>query len=165
MKTLKERYETARKKYKMNDENQNILRAYQNYKSSWENMKQRLYSRAYEIVMNEGYFVTLTYKDPPNEQKVIHHMKTWSKKTCELFISNIDYGDDNGRIHIHSLCLPKEKLHGSWNKGIINFRKVKKSKRDARNTALYVTKLVNHSIKDSASYIYRSKKIKKGEKQ
>jgi hypothetical protein len=34
------------------------------------------------------------------------------------------------------------------------------SKKDGRKVVLYITKLVNHAIKETASYIVRSKKTK-----
>lgn len=163
MKDLKDRIKDTIEKYPIYDKNQAIFKAYYNYKSSWDNMKQRLYNRAYEISNENGYFVTLTYKDKflPNEKEAYDHMKQWSRNHCELFISNIDYGDLNGRIHIHSLCLPKEniKLVKSWQYGAINVQGIQ----NAKKSVLYITKLVNHSIKDSTTHLIRSKKTKKGE--
>lgn len=163
MKDLKDRIKDTIEKYPIYDKNQAIFKAYYNYKSSWDNMKQRLYNRAYEISNENGYFVTLTYKDEylPNEKEAYDHMKQWSRNHCELFISNIDYGDLNGRIHIHSLCLPKEniKLVKSWQYGAINVQGIQ----NAKKSVLYITKLVNHSIKDSTTHLIRSKKTKKGE--
>lgn len=163
MKDLKDRIKDTLEKYPIYDKNQAIFKAYYNYKSSWDNMKQRLYNRAYEISEHNGYFVTLTYKDEnlTSEKETIDHMKKWSRQNCELFISNIDYGDLNGRIHIHSLCLPKQniKLVKSWQYGAINVQGIQ----NAKKSVLYITKLVNHSIKDSASYLIRSKKSRKGE--
>ena len=163
MKDLKDRIKDTLDKYPIYDKNQAIFKAYYNYKSSWDNMKQRLYNRAYEISEYGGYFITLTYKDEflPQEKEAYDDMKQWSRINCELFISNIDYGDLNGRIHIHSLCLPKEnvKLVKSWQYGAINVQGIQ----NAKKSVLYITKLVNHSIKDSASNLIRSKKSKKGE--
>jgi hypothetical protein len=128
-------------------------------------MKQRLYNRSYEITQENGYFVTLTYKDEnlPNEKKCLEQMKQWSREYCDLFISNIDYGDENGRIHIHSMCVPKEniKLVKTWNHGAINLQKIRKDS-DARKLVLYITKLMQHAIKDSTKHLIKSKKIKKG---
>lgn len=163
MKELKDRIKTTLERYPLYDEKSAIFKAYSNYKSSWDNMKQRLYNRSYEIAENNGYFITLTYKDEflPTEVTAKFQMKQWSRDNCELFISNIDYGDLNGRIHIHSLCLPKEnvKLVNSWSYGAINIQGIQ----NAKKSVLYITKLVNHSIKDSASHLIRSKKSKKGE--
>lgn len=163
MKELKDRIKDTLERYPLYDKNQAIFKAYYNYKSSWDNMKQRLYNRAYEISEHKGFFVTLTYKDENlvSEKETYDHMKKWSRENCELFLSNIDYGDLNGRIHIHSLCLPKQdvKLVKSWQYGAINVQGIQ----NAKKSVLYITKLVNHSIKDSASYLIRSKKSKKGE--
>jgi hypothetical protein len=165
MKELKERIHDTLEKYPLFDKNQALFRAYYNYKSSWDNMKQRLYNRAYEITQENGYFVTLTYKDEnlPNEKKCLEQMKDWSREYCDLFISNIDYGDENGRIHIHSMCVPKQniKLVKTWNHGAINLQKIRKDS-DARKLVLYITKLMQHAIKDSTKYLIKSKKIKKG---
>ena len=163
MKELKDRIKSTLDKYPLYDSNTAIFKAYYNYKSSWDNMKQRLYNRAYEISEHGGYFVTLTYKDEflPSEKDAKIQMKEWSRNNCELFMSNIDYGDLNGRIHIHSMCLPKEniKLVKSWQYGAINVQGIQ----NAKKSVLYITKLVNHSIKDTASNLIRSKKSKKGE--
>ena len=163
MKELKDRIKSTLDKYPLYDEKSAIFKAYYNYKSSWDNMKQRLYNRAYEISEHGGYFITLTYKDEflPSESLAKIQMKQWCRDNCELFISNIDYGDQNGRIHIHSMCLPKEniKLVKSWSYGAINVQGIQ----NAKKSVLYITKLVNHSIKDTASHLIRSKKSKKGE--
>jgi hypothetical protein len=165
MKELKERIHDTIEKYPYYDKNQALFKAYYNYKSSWDNMKQRLYNRAYEITQENGYFVTLTYKDEnlPSEKKCYDQMKNWSREYCELFISNIDYGDENGRIHIHSMCVPKQniKLVKTWKHGAINLQKIRKDS-DARKLVLYITKLMQHAIKDSTKYLIKSKKIKKG---
>jgi hypothetical protein len=162
VKELKDRIKDTLERYPLYNQNQAIFKAYYNLKSSWDNMKQRLYNRAYEIANEKGYFITLTYKDEylPNEKDAYDHMKQWSRTNCELFISNIDYGDLNGRIHIHSLCAPKEnvRLVDSWQYGAINVQGIQ----NAKKSVLYVTKLVNHAVKDSASHVIRSKKITKG---
>lgn len=164
MKELKDRIKTILNKYPLYHRDLAIYKAYYNYKSSWDNMKQRLYNRAYEISNNNGYFITLTYKDEnlPNENQCLSHMKEWSRINCELFISNIDYGEQNGRIHIHSMCVPKEnvKLVNSWQYGAINIIKIRKSN-DARKIVLYIAKFVNHAIKDTTSHLIKSKKIRK----
>ena len=133
--------------------------AYRSYKSSWKNMKQRLYNRVYAMLNYNAYFITLTYKgDTPNEKEAIKHMRKWSKLNCDLFISNIDYGSKNNRIHIHSVCVPKHTLNKTWKYGAINIKKLPNNKIDARRTVLYITKLINHSIKESTGTIYKSQR-------
>lgn len=161
MKSLNERIETAKKKYIMNNDSQNISKAYQNYRSSWENMKQRLYDRIYKMNKKGAYFVTLTFKNEPNEEMTIKLMKTWAPKNCEDYVCNIDYGADNNRIHIHCVCVPKHQLHKTWKYGAINILKVRNNKNDERKAILYITKLLNHSLKENTSHIIRSRERRK----
>jgi hypothetical protein len=163
MLTLEERIKKRKEKYKYSEEKSIIVDSYIAYSRDWYKFKQRLYDRIYEMIKYDSYFVTLTYKKQENEYRAIQDMKIWSRKNCDLFVSNIDYGDENGRIHIHSVCTPKDniKLVESWKYGIINVIKIKKTKIDGRKTILYVVKLLNHTIKNTANTIIRSKKIKK----
>jgi hypothetical protein len=95
------------------------VNSYLAYAKDWYKYKQRLYDRIYEMIKYETFFTTLTYKKEVNEERAIQDMKTWCKKNCELHVSNIDYGDENGRIHIHSVCTPKNniRLVESWKYG------------------------------------------------
>lgn len=163
MKSFEKTYrELQTKGYNKNDA---MLIAFDKVKSNFNNMKQRLYDRIYEIQKNKGYFITLTYKgDSINIEKAHKHLKRWCYINCELYIGNIDFGEINGRIHHHIVCVPKHNnLVKSWKYGNINILKIRDSKIDGRKAVMYVSKLMNHAIKESASYIIRSKKIKKGE--
>jgi KaiC/GvpD/RAD55 family RecA-like ATPase len=164
MLTLEERIKKRKEKYKYGEENSIIVDSYISYNSSWYNYKQRLYDRIYEMIKYETYFTTLTYKNEVNEERAIQDMRTWSKKNCELHVSNIDYGENNGRLHIHSVCTPKKKIKlvESWKHGAINIIKIKNNKTDGRKVVMYVAKMMNHSIKNGTSKLIRSKKIKIG---
>lgn len=142
-----------------------IIMAFNKVKNNFANMKQRLYDRIYEIQKNNGYFITLTYKgEQPDINKAHKHLKRWCYVNCELYIGNIDFGEINKRIHHHVVCVPNHNhIVNSWKYGNINILKIRDSKKDGRKAVMYVSKLMNHAIKDSASYIIRSKKIKKGE--
>ena len=165
MLSLKERIDKRKEKYKYSEENSIIVNSYLAYAKDWYKYKQRLYDRIYEMIKYETFFTTLTYKKEVNEERAIQDMRTWCKKNCELHVSNIDYGDENGRIHIHSVCTPKEniRLVESWKYGSINIIKIKNNKIDGRKVVLYVAKMMNHSIKNGTSKLIRSKKIKLGE--
>jgi uncharacterized membrane protein YcjF (UPF0283 family) len=162
MLTLKERIDKRKEKYTLSEEHSIVVDSYLSYNSSWYNYKQRLYDRIYEMLKHDSYFITLTYKNIVNEYRAIQDMRTWSKKNCELFISNIDHGDENGRIHIHSVCTPYKdvRLVESWKHGIINVLKIRNNKIDGRKVVMYVAKLVNHSVKNTANKLIRSKKRK-----
>jgi hypothetical protein len=167
MLSLRERIEKRKEKYILEDENQTTLQCYNNYKSSWYNYKQRLYDRIYKMLEDEAYFTTLTYANVVGEYTARKDMEQWSRTNCDMFISNIDYGDDNNRIHIHSVCTPKKdiKLVESWKYGLINIKKVKNTKIDGRKVVMYVSKMVNHAIKESAGKVIRSKKTERREIQ
>jgi len=165
MLSLQERIDKRKEKYKYSEENSIIVNSYLAYAKDWYKYKQRLYDRIYEMIKYETFFTTLTYKKEVNEERAIQDMRTWCKKNCELHVSNIDYGDENGRIHIHSVCTPKKniRLVESWKYGSINIIKIKNNKIDGRKVVLYVAKMMNHSIKNGTSKLIRSKKIKLGE--
>lgn len=142
-----------------------MFKAFEKVKKNFNNMKQRLYNRIYEIQKEKGYFITLTYKgDTPNVEKAHKHLKRWCFVNCDLYVANIDFGELNDRIHHHVVCVPKHNnLVKSWKYGNINILKIRDSKVDGRKAVMYVSKLMNHAIKETADYIIRSKKIKKGD--
>jgi hypothetical protein len=150
------------KGYKLNDAS---LIAFNKVKSNLENTKQRIYNRIYEIQKEKGYFITLTYRnEETNINRSHRHLITWCRNNCDLYIGNIDFGDQNQRLHHHVACVPNNNmLYKSWKYGAINIQKIRDSKKDGRKAVMYITKLVNHAIKETANYIVRSKKIKKGE--
>jgi hypothetical protein len=144
------------------EKNESALIAFNRVKKNLENTKQRIYDRIYEIQKNKGYFITLTYKEEElNIDKAHKDLKTWCRENCNLYIGNIDFGDQNKRLHHHVACVPNHnELVKSWKYGAINIQKIHDSKKDGRKVVLYITKLVNHAIKETASYIVRSKKTK-----
>lgn len=163
MKSFEKTYrELQIKGYKNEDA---MFKAFEKVKKNFNNMKQRLYNRIYEIQKEKGYFITLTYKgDTPNIEKAHKQLKRWCVVNCNLYVGNIDFGEINDRIHHHVVCVPKHNnLVGSWKYGSINILKIRDSKVDGRKAVMYVSKLMNHAIKETADYIIRSKKIKKGD--
>jgi hypothetical protein len=125
------------------------------------NMKQRLYDRIYNMNKKGAYFITLTFKNEPDLKTTKNLMKSWAYKNCSEYVCNIDYGNKNNRIHIHCVCVPKHLLHNTWKHGAINILKVKNSKNDERKAIMYITKLLNHSIKENTSNIIRSRERRK----
>jgi hypothetical protein len=161
MKSLSDRVLDQIKKFPLKCRDQILLESYNNYKSSHYNMKQRLYNRIYKMNEKGAYFITLTFKNEPDEQSTIKLMKTWAPKNCHEYVCNIDYGNDNNRIHIHCVCVPKHQLHKTWKYGAINILKVRNNKNDERKAILYITKLLNHSLKHQTSHIIRSRERRK----
>lgn len=161
MKSLNERILDFKEKYPLATQEHCILNGYNNYRSSHYNMKQRLYDRIYKMNEQGAYFITLTFKIEPTLDTTIELMKSWSYKNCKSYVCNIDYGNENGRIHIHCVCVPKHTLHNTWEHGAINILKVKNNKNDERKVILYITKLLNHSLKTNTSHIIRSRERRK----
>jgi hypothetical protein len=161
MKSLNDRIIDKINKHPLATKEQVLLESYQNYKSSHYNMKQRLYDRIYNMNKKGAYFITLTFKNEPDLKTTKNLMKSWAYKNCSEYVCNIDYGNKNNRIHIHCVCVPKHLLHNRWKHGAINILKVKNSKNDERKAIMYITKLLNHSIKENTSNIIRSRERRK----
>lgn len=157
MKSLNDRILDFKEKYPLALQDDIIIRGYNALRRDHYKMKQRLYNRIYKMNEQGAYFITLTFKIEPTLYETIKLMKEWSYKNCKSYVCNIDYGEDNGRIHIHCVCVPKHTLNKTWEYGAINILKVRNNKNDERKVILYITKLLNHSLKTNTSHIIRSR--------
>ena len=105
-------------------------------------------------------FITLTIKDSYLEslsfETLQRYAQEWARKNLHWFVGNADYGDENGRLHFHLVGNYKELLaSSSWKYGAVNFQRI--TQKNPRRLRLYILKLRNHAIKETASKIFRSK--------
>lgn len=142
------------------DKDEALDKSYNTYKTLEYQKRIRLDKRIENIVKsNEGYFFTLTFNnqniDKYSEDKLHKFAVLWCRKYLLEYVGNRDYGDLNGRFHIHVVGIPKKEFANTWRYGAINFEKIYNEKHKAiRN---YILKIVNHAVKKSASKIFRSK--------
>lgn len=143
------------------------------YKKKLNNYLSKRYRIRNKITKwNEIYFVTLTL----NNENINKSRRTLEDKIKQIFkntnyICNEDFGKDNGRLHYHALC-DEERDLSLWRYGYSLSIKCKNRKRGElynyateKKLASYLTKLANHTIKESSGKIIygRRKKIKKEE--
>jgi len=138
-------------------------KALENYENSKYDMRCRIDKRVNAIIESEnGIFYTLTlnnrYNDAMEHDKLEKKAKKWCKTYFDIYLGNRDYGENNGRIHWHILAIGKEQLptQESWPYGNIDWIRFYNGKyKKIRN---YILKMSSHSLKESASHIFRSQK-------
>lgn len=81
---------------------------------------------------------------------------------CEDYIINYDYGEENGRLHIHTIeaypkgykCI-KDKGHSNYRKrvGGCKLRRVRNNSNSIAALSRYINKLTNHALKEKQEYL------------
>lgn len=126
------------------------------------------------------YFGTWTFTDKALQLKPETRKKAITRllgKTCEDYITNIDYGEENGREHYHGVIAlqpgtyqkrverdkeghPHIKIDilDEYNLGWYGLEQIWNTDKDSELLAKYITKLTQHSIKVKQSYV----SVKKG---
>ena len=113
----------------------------------------RLRSRI-ELMLNLGdcIFLTFTFTDDSLLRYSTDYLRLCVKRFLNLYsalyIANVDYGKENGRIHYHAVALTGHVNFKAWKFGAINAQRIH-STEDSLCLARYVSKLSNHSIKES----------------
>lgn len=113
----------------------------------------RLRSRI-ELMLNLGdcIFLTFTFTDTSLSKYNTDYLRLCVKRYLNLYsalyIANVDYGKENGRIHFHAVALTGHVNFKAWKFGSINAQRVH-SVEDSLCLARYVTKLSNHALKES----------------
>ena len=131
--------------------------------------KERVKKKITHLV-SEGssLFLTLTFKNEVFEKTSKETRRTYVrrylKQYSDNYIANIDYGDENGREHYHAVVDGIRDLNfEDWYKsyGAIKMRHIKTKEQQAEIISSYITKLTNHTIKNSTNnerLIYSRKK-------
>ena len=113
----------------------------------------RLRSRI-ELMLNLGdcIFLTFTFTDTSLSKYNTDYLRLCVKRYLNLYsalyIANVDYGKENGRIHFHAVALTSHVNFKAWKFGAINAERIH-SVEDSLCLARYVTKLSNHALKES----------------
>lgn len=113
-------------------------------------------------------FLTLTFRDnvfqKTSKETRRTYVRRYLKQYSDNYIANIDYGDENGREHYHAVVDGIRDLNfNDWYKsyGAIKMRHIKTKEQQADIISSYITKLTNHTIKNSTNnerLIYSRKK-------
>lgn len=152
-------------------EGQNIHKAVYNTRNSWKKFVSRLKTR-FERMLEYPYSFLITFTIAPEYYEL--NKKTYIRKIKEAlggaseWVFNEDYGTENGRLHFHALASFTEQIDYTiiekiYKYGSVDFLEVKNKNEKALRE--YILKLINHSLKNSASTIFRSRppKIKREE--
>ncbi len=113
----------------------------------------RLRSRI-DLMLNLGecIFLTFTFTDRSLAVYSIDYLRLCVKRFLNayssLYIANVDYGKENGRIHFHAIALASHIYLKSWKFGALNAERIHTTE-DSLCLARYVGKLANHSVKES----------------
>ena len=118
------------------------------------------------VESNKAWFITITFNPKTlkntNEQTRRKYVSRWLKSVSNLYIANIDYGEEKGREHYHAVITSDNKPPKSWPYGFIDILKVKTTENDTKRISKYISKLTNHAIKHTtkSKRIIYSKKSK-----
>lgn len=113
----------------------------------------RLRSRI-ELMLNLGecIFLTFTFTDNSLSKYNTDYLRLCVKRFLNLYsslyVANVDYGKENGRIHFHAVALTGHVNFKCWKFGALNAQRIH-STEDSLCLARYVSKLANHSLKES----------------
>lgn len=114
----------------------------------------RLKKRITKILNRQCLFLTLTFTNEtlakyPNEKDlhklVVRYLKSIAYQVS--YIANVDYGEENDRIHYHAIIQIDRIDPLTWKYGNLDI-KVVKNKNDTA-MAKYLCKLTNHAIKNT----------------
>ena len=126
------------------------------YFSEEKKKYRRLVSKRYRIkedikklLEKDCIFLTLTFDvkhiDMLDKRRSVVR---WLKGLKCNYLGNVDYGEENGRIHYHVIVQTDNVDYASYKYGAINGERIKVKKVDALKK--YIVKLTNHACKKSA---------------
>lgn len=104
------------------------------------------------IGMGTCIFLTITFTDKCLEKTSAkyrrHQVTDYLKKYARYYVANVDFGAKNGREHYHAIARTDYVDYTDWKHGSVNGRKIIVSSNPLK-LAKYISKLVNHAIKDT----------------
>lgn len=139
------------------------------FKKNYSQFMYRLYKRIENMFnhYNYNYFATLTLNEDNisiKEKTLIRYGKEFLNNYIDVkdFVCNVDYGEDNNRMHLHCMLSSDVKINYSlmikeWGRGAIKNKVI--TKKNKYKIGRYITKIGNHAAKGSANNVFR-KKIK-----
>lgn len=120
--------------------------------ASYRQRRNRLRDRIEKIISTgNGYFITLTFNDKylyelsdPIKRK---YVAQYLKSSSDIYVANVDYGSEKGRIHFHA-CASLKEYPVEWIYGFSKFDPIINVQDDYK-LACYISKLTNHAIKET----------------
>ncbi len=118
---------------------------------------QRLRARI-ESIFNFGcehvYFLTFTFNEKELEKSrdfslLRKYVQRFLKKNFKNYVGNIDFGKENGRVHFHAVACADYLDPQLWHFGNLDYELVLVNSKSNELMAKYITKLVNHAIKNT----------------
>lgn len=121
--------------------------------------KERIQTKIEQLVESgKALFLTLTFKNEvfitTSKDTRRQYVRKYLKKYSGLYVANIDYGEDNGREHYHAIVDGVSDLDfKEWFQkyGAIHMRHIRTKNQQAEILSRYITKLTNHTIKNSTN--------------
>lgn len=98
------------------------------------------------------YFLTFTFADDfldSNNETKRKYVQRFLKKYFVNYVGNIDFGKKNGRVHFHAVACADYIYPNLWQYGNLDYEKVVIRDESNEKLAKYITKLVNHAIKET----------------
>lgn len=120
--------------------------------------RKRLNKRVADILMcgDDPCFITFTFNDKTlakcKPETLRQYVFRYLKKHCNLYVANIDFGAENGRIHYHAVCdcNPGSEWDTVLHYGFISVEKIRIDETaTVERLSRYVSKLTNHAIKET----------------
>lgn len=116
--------------------------------------KKRLFERITNMLLSgQCLFLTLTFTDKVLESTQLHvrrkYVQRFLKSVSSSYVANIDYGSQYEREHYHAVILSDHIDFDLWTYGNLDVEKVRQNS-SAEKLGSYITKLVNHAIKETA---------------
>ena len=121
-------------------------------KASYNRFK-RLKDRILDFISKgRCIFATLTFRDDvfsnTNFATRRKYVSRYLKSISDYYIANVDFGSETEREHYHAIIL-KDFITDKWEYGFTWFEIIRTNKFASKNLSNYVSKLTNHSIKET----------------
>lgn len=147
---------------------ENIIKAYNELNPRWipylRNHNRALRSRKNRLKhhveklfdIGNCIFCTFTFTDSvldsTSELTRRRYISRTLKKMGDIYIANIDYGEQNEREHYHAIVVADRIDMTLWNYGWILVRNCYNNNKSIESLSTYITKLTNHGLKKGTKY-------------
>lgn len=121
-------------------------------KASYNRFKRLKDKIQHFLSLGRCIFVTLTFRDDilniTNFETRRKYVTRYLKSISDYYIANVDFGTSTDREHYHAIIL-KDFISDKWEYGFTWFEIIHCNGYSSDNISDYVTKLTNHSIKET----------------
>lgn len=119
---------------------------------------QRLRLRIESITSYDSFFLTLTFTDDvlarTSSKTRREYVTRFLKKISTNYVANIDFGARKGREHYHAIVQSNFIDSHLWLYGNLDFESINFTDNSSVLLSKYISKLVNHAIKDTCKRNY-----------